>query len=127
VDSPPVFHLVPAAVFYAQPANRPYLPPDFAAEGFIHCTAGLDWLVEVANAFFADFSGELLALQIDPHRLQAPLKFEPPLPPPGSAATDFTPGEAVLFPHIYGPLNREAIVRVMALPRNSAGRWQAPN
>ncbi len=126
MNSLPIFHLVPAAVFCAQPANRPYLPPDFAAEGFIHCTAGLDVLVEVANAFFADFSGELLALQIDSHRLQAPLKFEPPVPPPGSA-TDFAPGEAVLFPHIYGPLNREAIGRVITLSRNSAGRWQAPN
>ncbi|GAB4445934.1 MAG: DUF952 domain-containing protein [Anaerolineae bacterium] len=121
----PIYHLVPGVYYYAQPPGQPYLPAGYAAEGFIHCTGGVALLLQVANGYFADASGELLALQIDPRRLTAPLKFEPPIPPPGASprppdATD------TLFPHIYGPLNREAITAVIPLQRDAAGRWRWP-
>lgn len=119
----PIFHLAPAAYYHAQPIDQPYLPATFAAEGFIHCTAGTDLLLEIANTFFAGLADDLLALEIDPQQLTSPLKFEPPIPPPG---TPPGPAADLLFPHIYGPLNRPAILRVMPLRRNPAGRWQLP-
>lgn len=119
----PIFHLAPAAYYHAQPIDQPYWPATFAAEGFIHCTAGTELLLEIANTFFADLAGDLLALEINPHQLTSPLKFEPPIPPPGVPA-----GLAadVLFPHIYGPLNRTAITRIVPLRRDPANRWQFP-
>lgn len=119
----PIFHLTPAAYYHAQPADQPYLPATFAAEGFIHCTAGVPLLLDIANAYFANLADDLLALLIDPHRLTSPLKFEPPSPPPGVTAESH-PG--LLFPHIYGPLNRPAIERVVTLRRDPLGRWQLP-
>ena len=80
-------------------------------------------LLQVANAFFADLPEPLLALEIDPDRLTAPLKFEPPASPK-SVDTDFTPAADTLFPHIYGPLNREAIKRTITLQRSRSGQWQ---
>ncbi len=123
----PIFHLVPASYYHRQPADRAYLPETFAQDGFIHCTAGLDTLVEVANMFFADLPDDLLVLEIDPARLTAPLKFEPPVPPSGAADVPPPGSEATLFPHIYGPLNREAVSRIFTLSRSPSGRWALPD
>jgi len=125
----PIYHLVPAGYYQAQPVDRPYYPETFAREGFIHCTAGADLLVEIANVYFDTLSGDLLVLEIDPQRLTAPLKFEPPIPPPGQNSTRNTSlraGSNLLFPHIYGPLDREAIINCFALQRDEAGRWHLP-
>lgn len=80
-------------------------------------------MIEIANAYFASLPDELLALQINPNRLTAPLKFEPPVHPAGQPPAT---NADILFPHIYGPLNRQAIVRVFALQRGHSGRWQMP-
>lgn len=120
-----IFHLVPHDDFYAQPPDQPYIPAAFQTEGFIHCTAGVPMLLQVANAYFVDAPDQLLALQIDPQRLVAPLKFEPPITPPG-ATTGSSAGTDILFPHIYGPLNRDAITTIISLHRDVAGQWQWP-
>ena len=62
-----------------------------------------------ANRFYADAS-ELLVLHIDPSRLTSPLKAE-------------AAGSGELFPHIYGPLNRDAVVSARTLERDEAGKW----
>ncbi len=128
-SSQPIYHLTPAGYYNTQPQDQPYRPETFAQEGFIHCTAGTEMLVEVANAFFDTLLESLLALEIDPQRLTAPLQFESPIPPTGQAPADeetFAPDPDLLFPHIYGPLNREAIVDCFVLQRGQSGRWYLP-
>ena len=120
-----IYHLVPQSYYQAQPHDQPYLPGLFEQEGFIHCTAGIEMLLQVANAFFADLPESLLVLEIDPDQLFAPLKFEPHASPK-SIESGFTPEPDRLFPHIYGPLNREAIKHTFTLQRNRAGQWQMP-
>ncbi len=126
VSSQPIYHLVPADYFHYQPKDKPYLPETFAAEGFIHCTAGQEMLIEVANRYFGTFLGDLLALHIDPQQLTSPIKFEPPIPPPGEPPAESYSQPDLLFPHIYGPLNRDAIVSCVTLQRDEAGRWSFP-
>ena len=82
-------------------------------------------LITVANCYFADLLDALLALHINPARLTSPLKFEPPIPPPGVAPTPAN-SDTPLFPHIYGPLNRDAITAIITLQRDAAGRWAWP-
>lgn len=125
----PIYHLTPASYYQCQPLDRPYQPPSLIEEGFVHCTAGAEKLVEIANIYFADLRDELLALEIDPARLTAPLYFEPPITPAHAAASPAQQAEAereTLFPHVYGPLDRQAIVNCIALQRDSTGRWQMP-
>jgi len=125
----PVFHLVSASYYDRQPANQPYLSATFGQEGFIHCTSDIDTLLRVADAFFAELEETLLMLEIDPAGLSAPLKYEPAIPPTQTGSTGepaFTPDPDQLFPHIYGPLDRQAIVRIFALRRDPSGRWQMP-
>jgi uncharacterized protein len=114
-----VRHLVPAVYFHARPASAPYLPAEFAQDGFIHCTREPDVLLQVANAIYHDVSGEFLVLVIDPAIVTAPVKFEPPIPPPPPDA----PLARHLFPHIYGPLNRDAIVEVRPARRAADGTF----
>jgi uncharacterized protein (DUF952 family) len=121
-----IYHLAPAGYFNRQPENSAYRPESLADEGFIHCTGGLDTLLDIANAFFVGLADDLLALEIDPTRLTAPLKFEPPIPPVRTNPATFTPDSELLFPHIYGPLNRQAITRTFVLQRDAAGKWQLP-
>jgi glutathione S-transferase len=78
-------------------------------EGFIHAsTAGQ--VNGVANAFYAD-AEDLVVLLIDPERLTAPLKYDP------------VPGAAEPFPHIYGPLNVDAVTGFAELRRDAEGRY----
>ncbi|NUP49722.1 MAG: DUF952 domain-containing protein [Catenulispora sp.] len=73
-------------------------------QGFIHA-ATANQVDGVAGAFYADVdAAELVVLEIDPDRLTAPLRYEE------------VPGAADPFPHIYGPLNTDAVVGTSALP-----------
>ncbi|MEW6240709.1 MAG: DUF952 domain-containing protein, partial [Chloroflexota bacterium] len=50
-----------------------------------------------------------------PQKLSSDLRYEP-----GSDKPD------ELFPHIYGPLNLEAVASVLDFEADSAGKWTPP-
>ncbi|HLF27573.1 MAG TPA: DUF952 domain-containing protein [Anaerolineae bacterium] len=112
-----ILHLVPADYYRSLAADRPYLPQAFAADGFIHCTQGADVLLRVANTFYQNVPGEFMVLIIDESKVAAPVRYEPPTGIGGS------PNPTVLFPHIYGSLNREAIVGVITAQRRVDGAF----
>jgi uncharacterized protein (DUF952 family) len=103
-----IFHLVPAVHWHDQDPSTPYLPHDFDSEGFIHCTQGASLLLQVANTYYQDAPGEFLLLVIDEERVSAEIKYENG------------------FPHIYGPLNQDAIVAVHAMIRHDDGQFELP-
>ena len=104
---PTIYHLVLRRVWEENPAS-PYMAYSLASEGFIHCShAGQ--VAAAANRFYADQT-DLLVLHIDSSRLSSPLREEPS-------------GTGELFPHIHGPLNRDAVLAVQPLPRGVDGRW----
>ncbi len=97
-----------------------YSPPGLASEGFIHCST-VAQVTAVAGKYYRGQSG-LVLLVIDPARLTSTLKWEPPAegaPPPGVPSGD-------LFPHIYGPLNLDAVVQVLDLEPDAAGGFSLP-
>lgn len=114
-----IYHLAPAARWRDWPEGQAYLPAEFAADGFVHCTAGEDVMLKVANAFYRAVPGEFVLLTIDPARLSAPLRWEPPADPAPNAGPPLAP----LFPHVYGPLDRAAIVAVRAARRGEDGAF----
>jgi uncharacterized protein (DUF952 family) len=103
-----IYHLTTRAGWEAD-ADAPYRAALLATEGFIHCS-NADQVARSANRFFADVP-ELLVLHVDAGRLSGPLRDEP-----GGTA-----GE--LFPHIYGPINRDAVLRIEPLRRGPDGQW----
>src|SRR5215218_6058147 len=114
-----IYHLAPAERWRDWPAEQPYLPAEYAADGFIHCTAGEELMLSVANRFYRDAPSEFVLLVIDPARLSAPLKWEAPAHPDGDVRADLAP----LFPHIYGRIERAAIVEVRAVRRSAGGEF----
>jgi uncharacterized protein (DUF952 family) len=103
-----IYHLVSRSTWEAAPPG-PYRVPSLETEGFIHCS-NREQVSRSANKFYPNES-EMLLLAIDPARLTSELRDE-----------EGRPGE--LFPHIYGPINREAIVEVILLERGTDGHWQ---
>jgi len=103
-----IYHLVPRSSWEMVPPG-PYRAPSLESEGFIHCS-NREQVARSANRFYSDKS-EMLLLVVDPDRLTSELHDE-----------EGRPGE--LFPHVYGPIDHEAIVEVTRLERGSDGRWQ---
>ena len=109
-----IYHLAPIEYFHAQLPERPYVPAGFDREGFIHCTQGDEQLVIVANHYYRDDDRSFLVVVIDAELVTAEIKYEPG--PDGA-----------LYPHLYGPLNRSAIVSVLRMPRLPDGSFQFPD
>ena len=105
-----VYHLVVPADYERHRAGD-YRADSLAAEGFIHCS-NRDQVAWVANQFYAALP-ELWLLSIDAERLTSPLRDE-------------DPGIGVRFPHVYGPINREAIQVVVPLSRGPDDKWLCP-
>ena len=103
-----LYHLVPRAEFEQQAADTDYVTDSLAAEGFIHLSATPEAVTWVANAFYRDVA-DLVVLRLDEIRLAAPVRY------------DQTPDG--IFPHLYGPLNRDAIVTVEPMLRDQHGRF----
>ncbi|MFN8889124.1 MAG: DUF952 domain-containing protein, partial [Cyclobacteriaceae bacterium] len=77
-----------------------YSVSSLETEGFIHCSTH-DQIEGTLQRFFVG-QQNLVLLHIEPSRLNHPLKYEE--------------ADGKMFPHVYGPINREAIVKVEALP-----------
>ena len=100
-----------------------YAPAGLAREGFIHCATRAQ-LLDVADDYFSTVAGDVVAIQVDPARLGAELRFEDPAPLAGGGTGHLVPGAQ--FPHVYGPLEREAMVAVAVLVSTDAGfAWPA--
>lgn len=108
---PVIYHLVAREYYLSLAASEPYVPETFDVDGFIHCTEGIDNVVDVGNRYYADDPREYALLVIEPAEVTAEIRFEDP---------DLT------YPHIYGALNRDAILEVVPVPRASGGRFLAP-
>ena len=102
--------------------SREYCPESFARQGFIHFSQRHQ-IVNVANAFYRG-QQNLALLVVEPSRLKAELKYEAPAHP--SAADSASPA-GDLFPHLYGPLNLDAIVEVVDFPPNADGLFTLPD
>lgn len=81
--------------------------------GFIHCTSP-DQTIATANRHFTDRQNVILLL-IDVGQVASEVRFE--------AAKSGRPG---LFPHIYGPLNIDAVYMVLQLAKDASGQFTEP-
>lgn len=115
VDRSTIYHLVREGGFRPCVRGDEYLPERFDDDGFIHCTGDIATLVKVANDYFADLSEPLLVLAIDTRRLRSRVVFEAPAPIAGGGSSHLADG--ALFPHVYGPLNLDAVTGSARLPR----------
>jgi uncharacterized protein (DUF952 family) len=108
-----IFHITTKTAWNLAQGLGQYSAPSLASEGFIHCSTSAQ-VVPVAERFYAGQRG-LVLLVLDSQRIQPEVKYEP--------GTD-KPDE--LFPHVYGPLNLDAVVRVLDFEPDSTGHFHLP-
>ena len=92
-----IYHIVDQTAWTKSVNEGQYIPMN-ATEPFIHASNH----DQISDTLQKHFSGkrQLLLLTIDPLEVQAEIKYE-----------DLT-GEGKLYPHIYGSLNTDAILRI---------------
>jgi len=115
-----ILHLASNAAWLAAVRRGEYHADSLSAEGFIHCSTKSQ-IVGVANAFYHNQHG-LVLIVIDPDKLDAELKWEPPAEPEPTHAR-----EGELFPHVYGPINLDAVTNVIHFEPDENGIFSLPD
>ena len=83
-----------------------------AEQGFIHASQPAQ-VTLVANAFYQGVP-DLVLLTIDTERVGSPIRYEP------------VPGQDLPYPHIYGPLNPDAVVETRPFAPGPDGVFTFP-
>lgn len=94
-----IYHVTTRAEWDRAQQLGAYEAASLPIEGFMHASADERQVAGVLQRYFAGQSG-LVKLTIDPARLTHELKWE------------LAPSVNEEFPHIYGPLNLDAVVAV---------------
>ena len=95
-----IYHIITEDSWNEQLNVDSVIASSLLTEGFIHCCTKQ----QVDGVLFRYFQGQtgLLLLELDERKLNPDLKFE-------KSTND------ELFPHVYGPINRDSIVKVEVL------------
>ena len=96
-----IYHVVTEANWQKAQQQGFYEAESLATEGFIH-TSKAEQVAGVLERYYKDQSN-LLLLHVDETKLTAPLKYE------------LAPSINEEFPHIFGSLNVDAVVKVEKL------------
>jgi uncharacterized protein (DUF952 family) len=108
----PIYHITSLSEWQRAQAAGSYRADSLASAGFIHCSTR-EQVLAVASRFYAGQTG-LVLLRIAAERLTAPLRYE-----------NLEGGET-LFPHIYGPLDLEAVEEALPFPPQADGSFIFP-
>ncbi|GAB4001902.1 DUF952 domain-containing protein [Spirosoma daeguense] len=95
-----IYHIVPEANWLAFTDQPTYEATSLQTEGFIHLSQKQQ--VEQTLSRYYKNVPNLLLLHVDTDKLTHELKYE-----------ESTNNE--LFPHLYGPLNKDAVIMIEAL------------
>lgn len=104
-----LYHVIASVDWEQALATNFYAPPSVELEGFIHCSGSPEVALEVGNRYYRDFAGDFVVLLLDQSKIAAPVQWDPV--------------RDTFFPHIYGPLNLDAVVRVVPFPRDAYGEF----
>ncbi|MGC9358485.1 MAG: DUF952 domain-containing protein, partial [Anaerolineae bacterium] len=107
-----ILHITTRAQWTATRTTGTYRGDTLESDGFIHCSKS-EQVVDVAESHFQDRK-DLVLLCIDEERLDAEVRYE----------DCYDAGET--FPHIYGPLNVDAVIKVIDFPPNPDGSFTLP-
>lgn len=110
MSAPYILHITPGADWAASEGDLE--PESLATEGFVHCSDP-DQVLFPADALFAGQRG-LILLVVEVARLTAPLVYE----------DCYASGQA--FPHVYGALERAAVVATFAFEPEGDGTFRLP-
>jgi uncharacterized protein (DUF952 family) len=102
------YHLTPIEWWDGASADQPLGAPSLEAEGFIHCTDGADALVATANRHYQDDPRPFVVLTVDLDRVTRRWRVD---------------DVGGIYPHIFGSIDRAAILAVVPAARHPDGRF----
>ncbi|AKS36648.1 DUF952 domain-containing protein [Mycolicibacterium goodii] len=105
-------HLCSAEDWHRARESGELRPESLDSQGFVHLSAP-EQVHLPANRLYAG-RRDLVLLHIDRARLSAPVRWEPGVP---------TDPEAMLFPHLYGPLPVDAVTTITNYAPGHDGRF----
>ncbi len=114
MTEPMILHITTRTEWEGARTLGEYRAPSLETEGFIHCST-VEQVLRVANRFYVG-AADLVVLHIAPERVRAEIKWELP------TMSDPLAGEK--FPHIYGPLNVEAVIAAHAFRADEDGVYR---
>lgn len=115
-----IFHITSRRAWDEAQERGNYRAESLATEGFIHCST-FSQVLPVAENFYKGQHG-LVLLAIEPTLLSSDLKWE--LPSGGTLPPGIPHGDP--FPHIYGPINLEAVAQILDFEPYTNGKFQIP-
>lgn len=107
-----IVHITSREAWEAARVAGEYRAESLDLQGFIHCSTP-GQVMEVANNLHSGQTG-LVLLVVDPARLRHELRYE----------DCYDTG--LQFPHIYGPLNLDAVIRLVDFPPQTDGTFALP-
>ena len=107
-----ILHIVDKEKWLIEKAKGIYVPSSLESDGYIHCSTK-EQAVNVANFLYNGQDG-LVLLCIDSNKVSSEIIYE----------DLYETGK--LFPHIYGPLNIDAVFKVVNFLPNSDGTFDLP-
>jgi uncharacterized protein (DUF952 family) len=107
-----ILHATSRAAWIEAAEAGAFTAPSLELEGFIHCSTP-EQLERVAVAF--PRLDDLVLLCLDDTRITADVRYE------GSHEG------GPRFPHVYGPIDLDAVVDVVDFPRSAGGRYVLPS
>ncbi|HZS61844.1 MAG TPA: DUF952 domain-containing protein [Gemmatimonadaceae bacterium] len=112
-----IFHILSKSAWQQAVRDGVYAPPSLQTDGFIHASTR-EQTLGTANGFFRGVP-DLVLLRVDPQRLKTELRWDPPADV-GDTRSD------QLFPHIYGPLNLDAVAGAVDFTCDADGSFAWP-
>jgi uncharacterized protein (DUF952 family) len=98
---PFIYHITTKEEWRQAQEDGFYQSPTLTEEGFIHCSQE-NQVSGVLERYFSD-KKDLVKLVIDTDKLNNKIIFE------------WSPSSQDTFPHIYGPINKEAVIDVVQI------------
>ncbi len=115
-----ILHIISRDAWESARQSAEIRAPSLDSQGFIHFSTA-EQIVRVADKHYRGVGG-LVALIVDVDKLTAPLRWEPPDMP-----GENIPPTGELFPHLYGPLNIDAVRAAVDFPPNPDGTFTLPS
>lgn len=110
--SPILYHIIPLPEWKTAVAQNHYEPASIKAEGFIHCSTK-EQLLFPANSMFKGQTN-LILLEIEVAKVTHSIVYE----------DCYEAG--ITFPHIYGALNLDSVMRTIPFPCQADGSFALP-
>ncbi len=107
-----ILHCTQRTAWDAALGRGNYTAASLATEGFIHFSK-LEQIIASANRFYRG-QKDLVLLCVDADRLLPRVVYEN------------LEGGTVLFPHVYGPVNLDAVIQVVDFPCEADGTFRLP-